>query len=316
MLRSTLARRLRATLVFASSLLIAACGSAPAEVAAPDGGAKAAEPARDAHQIASELVGGRIGGLLHVERLRGHPLGKRLLGLGELRELLEGSDLDPLVDLERIYVTGPSASERRAIVFAEHKLDDARVDRAVEQLVEKSKPRGQRVLGRPYPIVRVQRGDGSGLVAFLPPRFVVVVPEDLEAKIDDFASTGGLPGPEGDEAASLVAWQPSDSLRAHGAPPVPASVAVARARVTLQSGGGALVEAEGDSASPEQAELDAAALQASIDRATTVQLGFVRMKVFRTIPFRSEESRVLTQVDLSASELSQLLGLAEMAMRR
>lgn len=312
---STLVRRLSATLALVSSLVLAACGGAAPEPSAP-GASAAPERARDADRIASELVGGRVGGLLHVERLRDHPLGRRLLGLGEVRALLEGSDIDPLVDLERVYVTGPSASERRAVVFAEHKLDDARVDRAVEQLVEKSKPRGQLVLGKPYPIVRVQRGDGSGLVAFLPPRFVVVVPEDLEAKIDDFASTGGLPGPEGDEAASLVAWQPSETLRAHGAPPVPASVAVARARVTLQSGGGALVQAEGDSASPEQAELDAAALQSSIDRATTVQLGFVRMKVFRTIPFRSEESRVFTQVDLSASELSQLLGLAEMAMRR
>jgi hypothetical protein len=312
---STLVRRLGATLALASSLVLAACGGAAPEPSAPEASATP-ERARDAHRIASELVGGRVGGLLHVERLRGHPLGRRLLGLGEVRALLEGSDLDPLVDLERVYVTGPSASERRAVVFAEHKLDETRVDRAVAQLVEKSQPRGQLVLGKPYPVVRVQRGDGSGLVAFLPPRFVVVVPEDLEARIDDFANTGGLPGPEGAEAASIVAWQPSETLRAHGAPPVPASVAVARARVTLQSGGGALVEAEGDSASPEQAELDAAELQASIDRATTVQLGFVRMKVFRTIPFRSEESRVLAQVDLSASELAQLLGLAEMAMRR
>ena len=86
--------------------------------------------------------------------------------------------MDPLQDLERRFITGPSARDGRVVFFGEHTIADQRLPLVVQDLVRKSEPPGQLLPELPFPAVRVQKKRFSGLVAFLPPRFVIAVPED------------------------------------------------------------------------------------------------------------------------------------------
>ena len=154
------------------------CSASARDVPAAEG--PAAEPPRpkDAAQIAQRLVEGKVSGLVWVDRVRTHAVGRKLLGLGPARELLEGTSVDPLQDLERRFITGPSARDGRVVFFGEHTIADQRLPLVVQDLVRKSEPPGQLLPELPFPAVRVQKKRFSGLVAFLPPRFVIAVPED------------------------------------------------------------------------------------------------------------------------------------------
>lgn len=286
------------------------CGAATRDVA--DGQAAPAEPpkAKNAHQIAQSLVGGKVSGLVFVDRVRGHAVGRKLLNLGPARELLEGTNVDPLQDLERVFLTGPSAHDARVVLFAEHTIAEQRLPLVVQDLVRKSEPPGQILPEHPFPAVRVQKKRFSGVVAFLPPRFVVAVPEDLVGQLGAFASTGGLPDPTGPEAAQIEALDPHRTLRARGAPRVPESISAAHAAIVLNRSGGVTVSAIGQSTGPEQAPKDARDLTEAVDDATSVKLGIVKIRAFRPVVFSPQGDKVVSKLDLSQTEVEQLLSLA------
>lgn len=306
-------RRRELLKAWAASTLLAGCGGVTVPEGEGPGPGAAAEPQkpRDAARIAEQLVGGRVSGLVFVDRMREHPVGPRLLTLGPARELLAGTRVDPLKDLERVFVTGPSANEPRAIMFAEHKIEVIRIPSVIDDLVKKSDPPGEIITGTPYPTVRVSRKGRGGIVAFLPPSFVVVLPEDLAGSVSAFAQTGGLPLPEGIETARVFAADPSTTLRARGVPRIPESIGSIDALLTLRPDGGANLDAVGPSASAAQAADDAAYLTDAFERATSVTLGFVKIRVFRPIEFVPREEKVEAHVDLSRGEIEQLLGLAD-----
>jgi hypothetical protein len=293
------------------ALTAVGCGSSTT-TAGPAADVPPAEPPKpkDAAQIAQTLVGGRVSGLIWVSRLRSHAVGRKLVALGPAQELLEGTSVDPLQDLERVFVTGPSASEGRMVLFGEHSIAEQRMPTVLADLVRKSEPPGQMLADQPFPAVRVQKKRFGGVVAFLPPNFVVAVPDDLVGGIQAFTKTGGLPDPVGPEAARLVAAEPSKTLRARGAPRIPDTIVAGDATVVLRSDGGATVSATGQSVSHEQAPKDARELTEAIDDATSVKLGILRVRAFRPVVFAPQGDRIVSKLELSKAEVDQLLGLA------
>lgn len=291
-----------------STLLALGCGSATTEVETPQGPVEPPKP-RDAAQIAQGLIHGRVGALVYVDRVRFHSAAPKFLEIGPIREVLEGTSVDPLRDIERAFVCGPNASDKRAIVFAEHTVPEDRIPAVVQDMVRKSDPPGEVLVAGPEWRVRVQKRGYGGVVAFIPPKFVVIVPEDLEAGIDAFDGTGGLPDPTGPEAAKLFASQPSESLRARGVPPVPPSISHVTADVFVRSDGGVTIDAIGQSTA-EDAPRAAAELTRSIDDATSVGVGFIRIRAFRPMVFRPSGDQVVTHHELSAGEVDTILSLA------
>lgn len=269
------------------------------------------EPAKpkDAADIAVRVIEGKVGALVHVERVRHHPSATKLLQLGAVRDLLEGTDFDPLRDVERVFVAGPSAADPRAIVFAEHSLAPERIPQIVRDMVNKSEPKGEVLTAGPEWRVRVQKKGRGGIVAFIPPRFVVMVPEDLIASIDAFDATGGLPGPTGDEAAKVFAVDPSRTLRAKGVPAIPPTVSSLSSDVFVDKDGSITLDVVGQSTT-ESASDDAEDLTRSIDDATSVGLGFVRLRAFRPLVFRPSGDRIVSHHELSPSEVSMITSFA------
>lgn len=282
------------------------CGSDTQGAETPD---EASDKPRNAEQIAMGLVDGRIAARIHVERLRDHPVGPKLLALGPVSDLLAGSKFEPLRDLQRAVIVSNNAREERAIVFAEHGVSADQIPHLIAELVEKSEPRGQALSGPPNWSVKVEKKGRSGVVCFVPPRFVVVLPVDLADKCDAFSETGGLAGPVADEAATIVVAQPADSLRARGVPPIPQTVTSLTATVVLNKDGGATVDSLGQSTTETAAE-DAAKLTKGLDEATSLNLGIVRIRAFGPVVFQPEGDKVKSKLNLTSGELDQILSIA------
>lgn len=269
---------------------------------------------RDAAQIAVELVGGKVTVLAWPEKARGTPIAQKLASIDPLRGVLDGTGLDPARDLDRAFATMPAVQSGDRVVGFEHALPEARVRAAVDVLVAKSKPSGAWVdgLGVPAALVTV-RGERA-VVALPTPTLVVVLPEARAKDAARFARSGGVPDPEGAEAAVATAIDPAKTLRAPHAPPVPPSIAAARAVITPAKDGGADVAFDAQSASAPQAATDAAALGRSVDDATTLRVSILTVRVMAPIAFRAEGDHVKSDVHLAPADLDRLLGLAS-AMR-
>jgi hypothetical protein len=296
-----------AGLVFFIVLVLAGgCSSSEPSASSPEA---VAQRPKNAHVIAREIVGGKVGALVFVDRARGNPTATKFLQLGAVKDLLDGTSFDPMRDIERAYGTGPSVSDRRGVVFAEHTLTPERVAAAVQDMVRKSDTPAVVIQGGPEWRVRVSKKNQPGTVAFIPPRFVVIVPPDLENQIDRFENTGGLPGPTGSEVAKLFAIDPSTSLRAKGVPPVPPSISSLDADVLLRSDGGVTIDGTGQS-TPDRASQDAAELTKNIDDATSIGFGLFRIRAFRPIVFSPSGDHIVTHHELSAGEVDTLMTLA------
>lgn len=293
---------------------LAACGGAEPAAEVPDSAPKEAPRPKDAPVIATQMIGGKMSALIFMERVRPHSAAQKALELGAVKEMLDGTGLDPLNDVKTAFVTGPSAASQRAVLFAEHTVPEDRITPLVQNVVRESMPPGEILRGPPNWKVRVHKKGHGGVFALLPPNYVVMVPDDLAEHVDDFALTGGLPGPIGEEAIHMFVEDPATTLRARGAPPIPPSITSIDAVAMLRGDGGVTVDAKGKS-SLEQAPDDARRLTRSIDDATSVGIGPFRIRAFKPIVFTAADEFVVSHIDLSSSEVDQILSLAGSLIR-
>jgi hypothetical protein len=288
-------------------LFLTACGGAPS--VAP------VEPARpkprDAAAIAQALAAGKTSILFYAERARSHPLTPKVLSLDMFRSVLEGTGIDPSADLARVFVTAADLEHGGdEIAVLEHTVEEARLKTAIEVLMGKSTPTGTWLTGTSVPEARVTIRGHTRVLAIATPTILLVLPEARALDAARFAGTGGLPDPTGDETAIAAAIDPSKTLRVPNAPRVPPSLRSAEGRVVLRVNGGASVDVDAASSSPEQAQDDAATLTEAVDRATSVKFAFLTVRVFRPIPFHADGDHVKAHLDLAPNELDTLLGLA------
>ena len=295
-------------------LFLSGCGGGTQTVDTPEAVANEAPRPKDAPVIATQMVGGKMSALIFMDRVRPHSAATKVLELGVVKEMLDGTGLDPLNDVQRAFVTGPSASSQRAVLFAEHTVPEDRITPLVQNVVRESMPPGEILRGPPNWKVRVQKKGRGGVFALLPPNYVVMVPDDLADRVDEFALTGGLPGPIGEEAIHMFVEEPATTLRARGAPPIPPSITSIDAVAMLRGDGGVTIDAKGKS-SLERAPDDARRLTRSIDDATSVGIGPFRIRAFRPIVFSASDDLVVSRIDLTSSEVDQIVSLAGSLVR-
>lgn len=271
---------------------------------------------RNADRIATELSGAKLTSMLRMDRLRGHPLAPKLAALDDVRELLEGTGVDPVRDFERVFVASSGIHrDDKAVIVAEHKLAEDKLKAAMDALVARSQPQGEWMKDAGVPAAKVTFRGYPRVVAAVAPSFVVVVPESLATGVRRFDGTGGFPEQEGTAAVVTDVTDPAVTLRAPHAPRIPETVKSARIAIELSSDGGADVAADARSSSPEQAVEDARVLTEAIERATTVKVAFVRVKFFQPPPFTAEGDRLMARVHLNEGEINLLLRMASQTGR-
>lgn len=297
-------------MVFAAALAFAmgtwSCGgAAPVEVKAP------APKPRNAADVAQALVKAKVGVLVYVDRARDHAITEKIAALDLWQPVLEGTGIDPRRDLERAYVAAPSTreSEDRVVLIAQHTLTEDRIKAALDAMIAKSEPPGEWLADAAVPTARVTVRGVPRVIAMVEPSFIASLPASLAREAARFAGTGGFPDPKGTEAAIATAIEPSRSLKAGNAVRIPQTIRNARATVTLRSDGGADVAVDAQSESETQATTDAAELTSEVDRATSIKIAIVRIRLFDPIKFRAEADRVKADVHLSSGDVDKLFTL-------
>jgi len=152
------------------------------------------------------------------------------------------------------------------------------------------------------------------VAAMVEPNVLVLLPEGRASQAARFVGTAGCPLPTGAEAMSASAVEPARTLRGTLPVRIPESLRRAQAKVTPTADGGADLRIDAESSSPAQASADAASLTRELARATSVDLGLVRLRVIEPIEFRAEGDRVLGDRHLSAAELDRIFSLVEALM--
>lgn len=310
LLGSVAGRTLRAFVVALSALAAAGCGGPEQTTAAPVVEAPKPKP-RNAALIAQAIVGGRADVLVWVDRLRNHPVGPKVAALEPWKPLLAGTGIDPERDFERAYATVPDVKHgEAAALVGEHAMPEARVRGAIDAMIAKSGPAGGWIEGSPVPAARVTVERAERVVAMVEPNVLVVLPASHAADVARFRGTGGCPDPVGGEAAVGSAVDPSHTLDGAHVPPIPKTLTSARAILTLSPDGGADLAVDAESTSEQQAIADAVAMTHEVEKATTVSLAIVKVRMFDPIAFHAEGTHVKAQRHLTAQEIDRLLAFA------
>jgi hypothetical protein len=297
------------------AVLVISCGGAPRKEveAAP---VEAPRP-RNAAAIAQAIAGGKVSMLVYAERTRGHPIAERIATLQLWGPVLEGTGIDPKTDLARAFVTAPSVrAEREAVAVLEHTLSPEKLKSGLDALKAKSDPPAEELQGLGVPAVRVTIRGHARVVATVEPSFLVVLPERKAAEAKRFVGTGGFPDPSGPEAAIATAIEPARTLKAANAPRVPETIRSMEAKILLAKDGGADVALDGVSASPEQAQADAKELTEAVDRATSLRLAIVKVRLFEPVRFSADGDRVKARRQVTPGELDRLFGLLAAVLPR
>jgi hypothetical protein len=286
------------------------CGSAaapakPVEVVAPR------PKPRNAGAIAEKIVGSKLSALVYAERARDHAISDKIAALELWQPFLEGTGIDPKRDLDRAFIASTGATRRdTVVVVAQHSVPPDRIKTSLDTLIARSDPPGAWITGAAVPTARVTLKGHTRAVAIIEPSFIVVLPEPLAAEAARFKGTGGFPDPQGPEVLVATAIDPSQTLKVSRAPPIPATISRASAKVTLADDGGADIAVQAQSTTEAQAALDAAALTEAVDNATSVKISILRVRLFKPVPFREEGSQVKTDIHLTPDEIDQLFSFA------
>lgn len=302
------------------ALALVGCGGASPDVVSPDDSARVepvvVEPpprARDTAERAAAIVGAKVRVVVHVDRLKDHPLAPRLVSMKAWGGIFEATGIDPLEDVDRAFVAAKNARDQRAVIaVAEHHVDEQRMKAAIDQLVAESGADGRLLPELGVLAAKVNVRGRQSVVLAVTPTLLVVTSDDFAQAATTLASTGGLPEPTGPEAALAHVDRPSDTLKAPRAPRIPKTIHRADATVTMAPDGGADVVIVGQSTDAAQAVIDAKALTEEIDRATTVKVAIVKIRAFDPVKFAATEDRVEGRRHVSSSELNTLLGFVEM----
>jgi hypothetical protein len=302
-----------AVLFFALMTLGVACASSTKGGTATK--VPAGEPApRDAHERAVEVVGARMTAMVHVDRLRKHPLAPRVASLELWGPVFEGTGIDPLADVDRIFAAGRTADDQEAaIVVAEHHVEPDRLKQGLGTLIEKSGEDGGWLEGYDFPVARVKVKDRKSVVLAVTPTVLVVTsPAFFEKAALALTGTGGLPEAHGPEALVAQTEQPSETLKAPRVPPIPATISKARMEIVMAEDGGADIAIDGDSTTPEQAKADADTLTKEVEDATTMQVAVFKVRAFDPVVFTSDGASIKARRHLTKTEIETLVGFAAM----
>jgi hypothetical protein len=306
--------------------LFAGCGGKPATapsdvvVGTPvPGGAPEtplAPPPRDTADLAVRVTSARAMTLVHVEAFRGHPLAPQLASWFPFRGALEKAGIDVARDIDRVLLAGRDPREWNGTTVFEHHIPQDKLEKFATAALESSDPPGERLRDGNMVGVRVhttaelkgQRRPLAGDIWLPTPTLIVVLPPNQPGAAS-FVRSGGLPLPTKGEGASAWALEPHDTF-ANSRVTIPDTISRVDGWLFPKPGGSVHVELRGRSTDEDQARNDARKLTGEIDHATSVKIGPLTVRVFPVPPLRAEGSEVVGEIDVTRTQLEQLLAVA------
>lgn len=257
---------------------------------------------------ARDVVGGRCGALVHMDRARTWRYGSKFGKVTQWASLLEGTGIDPVRDVDRAFITSKTFDAADCALILDLAFDDDdRITTALGVMNEQAATgeKGEsastvirrELFGEPYLVARIGR------------RTLLAMPWDRIGTLPLFLGTDGLPAANGSESATVFADEPHESLT--GTIPWPSTLLDVTANVELSEDGIA-VELVGRSTSEAQAKLDAEHLTAIAKDSLKVNVLFFSVPLLDNVEFVARGSNVEMSSRIGQTGVDLLVTLASL----
>jgi len=294
---------------------------ADAGLAANDAGAKPlSDPsvAAGVKRVADPNANIRI--TLYTDKIRANPLGARigpLLGsLYQWRDFFGPSGVDPIKDIDQIYIVGPQLrNSSNVVAILRHHLPAAKMRAAIDSLVRSDKQGGE-WLDAGVPVASAHADGAERRFVIANAQTVVVTPPSAYAAAAAAGKQLTLRPSKGPEAALIYLATPWRAFL--GLPvKVPESIRWARIRITPTADGGASAELEAEDENPEVASENAAYLSRTTNALSQLNLGFLGSllgqsshRFIEHVSFTSEGKLIRGSASITADQLQTALDMA------
>lgn len=258
--------------------------------------------------------------LIDSRRLRQHALGPRigtlLASVHQWRDFFGPTGIDPVRDIDRIFITGPQLRDSSGVVAViQHRIAQARLHAALDALVRRD-PEGAWLDGGTT-VAKARADRSDRYFVKVSPNLLVVTPESALKSARRLSPKNLViesPAPEVVTAHVKTPWRVFI-----GTPfSIPKSLRWAEAHVSPDPAGGAIVRIVAEDADPETAAATAQYIERSIregldflaSASSIVSLifgGKTTSKLVQTVEFRSEGSRVIGVLTFTEAQVVDLL---------
>ena len=296
-------------------------GPADAGVAPSDAGVKPlSEPSVVAGvaRVADPNANVRI--TLYTDKIRANPLGARigpLLGsLYQWRDFFGPAGIDPIKDIDQIYIVGPQLrNSSNVVAILRHHLPAAKMHAALDLLVRADKQGGE-WLDAGVPVASAHADGAERRFVVANAQTVVVTPPTAYAAAAAAGKRLTLRPSKGPEAAMIYLATPSRAFI--GLPiKVPESIKWARVRITPTEDGGATAEIEAEDENADTASDDAAYLTRTANALSQLNLGFLGSllgqsshRFIEHVGFSADGKMIRGTASVTAEQLQTALDMA------
>jgi hypothetical protein len=257
---------------------------------------------------------------LYTDKIRANPLGKQigpLLGsLYQWRDFFGPAGIDPIKDIDQIYIVGPQLrNSSNVVAILRHHLPAAKMHAALDLLVHADKQGGE-WLDASVPVASAHADGAERRFVVANAQTVVVTPPSAYAAAAAAGKQLTLRPSKGPEAAMIYLATPSRAFL--GLPiKVPESIKWARIRITATADGGASAEIEAEDENAEIASEDAAYLSRTANALSQLNLGFLGSllgqsshRFIEHVAFSSEGNLIRGTASVTADQLQTALDMA------
>jgi hypothetical protein len=257
---------------------------------------------------------------LYTDKIRANPLGKQLgplLGsLYQWRDFFGPAGIDPIKDIDQIYIVGPQLrNSSNVVAILRHHLPAAKMHAALDLLVRADKQGGE-WLDASVPVASAHADGAERRFIVANAQTVVVTPPSAYAAAAAAGKQLTLRPSKGPEAALIYIATPSRAFL--GLPiKVPESLKWARVRITPTAAGGATAEFEAEDENAEAASEDAAYLTRTANALSQLNLGFLGSllgqsshRFIEHVSFTSEGKMIHGTASVTADQLQTALDMA------
>jgi len=257
---------------------------------------------------------------LYNEKIRGNPLGARigplLASLYQWRDFFGPSGVDPIKDIDQIYIVGPQLrNSSNVVAILRHHLPAAKMHAAIDSLVRSDKLGGE-WLDAGVPVASAHADGAERRFVIANAQTVVVTPPSAFSAAAAAGKQLTLRPSKGPEVALIYLATPWRAFQ--GLPvKVPESIRWARIRITPTSDGGASAEIEAEDDNAETASESAAYLTRTANALSQLNLGFLGSllgqsshRFIERVGFTAEGKMIHGTASITADQLQTALDLA------
>jgi hypothetical protein len=257
---------------------------------------------------------------LYTDKIRANPLGARigpLLGsLYQWRDFFGPAGIDPIKDIDQIYIVGPQLrNSSNVVAILRHHLPPAKMHAALDLLVRADKQGGE-WLDAGVPVASAHADGAERRFVVANAQTVVVTPPSAYAAAAAAGKYLTLRPSKGPEAAMIYLATPSRAFL--GLPiKVPESIRWARVRITPTAAGGATAEIEAEDENADTAAENAAYLTRTANALSQLNLGFLGSllgqsshRFIEHVGFTSEGKMIRGTASITADQLQTALDMA------